>query len=125
MTIHLLLMWPQTGSTKELNHHFKNIHDVLKCMDCDKEYFSPLSLKKHQYIHKDLVFACGHCDQKFPFKSQRDGHERIHTDKTRHHCSRLKCTSSFGRLSDLKSHEAKHDQPPIKCQYCDYENTDK
>ena len=38
----------KAGSTKDLNHHFKNTHDVLKCMDCNKEYFSPLSLKKHQ-----------------------------------------------------------------------------
>ena len=115
----------KSGNTRDLNHHFKNTHDALKCTDCDKEYYSPLSLKKHQYMHKDLVFACGHCDQKFPFKSQRDGHERTHSDKTRHHCSRPNCTLSFRRLSDLKSHEAKHDQPPIKCQYCEYENVDK
>ena len=71
----------KSGNTRDLNHHFKNTHDALKCADCDKEYYSPLSLKKHQYMHKDLDFACGHCDQKFPFKSQRDGHKRIHTDK--------------------------------------------
>ena len=96
----------KAGSTTDLNHHFKNTHDILKCTDCHKEYYSPLSLKKHWYVHKDLDFACRYCEQKFPFKSQRDGHERIHTDKTRHHCSRPKCTSSFGWLSDLKSHEA-------------------
>ena len=35
----------KAGSTKDLNYHFKNTHDVLKCTDCNKEYFSPLSLK--------------------------------------------------------------------------------
>ena len=37
----------KAGSTKCLNEHFKNTHDSLKCMDCNKEYFSALSLKKN------------------------------------------------------------------------------
>ena len=120
-----ILFCHKADSTKILNFHFKNMHNCLKCDECKKEYLARFSLKKHMYVHKSLEYSCSHCEQRFPCKLQRDGHENLHTDKSWHACTRPNCKSSFSRLSDLKLHEAKHDQDPIKSEYYDYENCDK
>ena len=58
------------STTKALNKHFKLEHGGLDCEECGKGFSSPLSLKKHSYMHKLCSHPCRHCDKKFPFKSQ-------------------------------------------------------
>ena len=120
-----LLCGVKTDGTRGLNNHFKNTHDALACPSCSKEFYSPLSLAKHCYVHRNLDYPCGHCKRCFYFKSQRDSHEKIHTDKTRYACKRQKCTASYSRQSDLKAHIAMHDMDPLKCDYCNYSSVDK
>ena len=45
-------------SARSLNTHFKINHKGLDCIVCDKEFNSPLSLKKHSYIHKLCNYKC-------------------------------------------------------------------
>ena len=54
------------ASTKLLNNHFRINHEGLDCIVCDKEFISPLSLKKHSYIHKLCTFNCSRCDKVLP-----------------------------------------------------------
>ena len=46
------------SSTRKLNTHFKIDHEGLDCLECGKEFNSPLLLKKHSYIHKLCNFKC-------------------------------------------------------------------
>ena len=110
-------------TTKALNKHFKLEHGGLDCEECSKGFSSPLSLKKHSYMHKLCSHPCWHCDKKFPFKSQRDFHENVHTTPC-FCCTRTGCKSSFTRDSDLKQHLAMHDADPLQCPNCDYRNPD-
>ena len=112
------------ATAKELNTHFCNTHDELICQDCGKGFTSPLSLAKHRYVYKACTHSCGYCERKFPFKSQKDLHETIHTNTERHKCTVKDCTSSFGCESDLKLHMVVHKTPPIKCDFCEYTNKD-
>ena len=111
-------------TAKELNTHFHNTHDEILCEECNKGFTSPLSLAKHRYMHKACVHSCGYCEKRFPFKSQKDLHEIIHTSTERFKCKKAGCTSSFGCESDLKLHLIIHDTAPIKCDHCDYTNRD-
>ena len=48
-------------STRGLNKHFKDDHYGLDCDICGQEFNSPLSLKKHSYVHGTLPYQCGYC----------------------------------------------------------------
>ena len=110
-------------SARSLNTHFKINHEGLDCIVCDKEFNSPLSLKKHSYIHKLCNYKCTRCDKQFPFKSQRDFHKKVH-DNLHFTCTRESCNSSFTREGDLRQHMERHDMEPIECKHCDYKSTD-
>ena len=111
------------ASTKLLNNYFRINHEGLDCIVCDKEFNSPLSLKKHSYIHKLCTFNCSRCDKVFPFKSQRDFHEKVH-DNLHFSCTRKSCDSSFSHEGDLRQFMERHDMEPIKSKHCKYKNTD-
>ena len=83
-------------STRDLNQHFKATHDMLWCKTCRKGFQSPLSLKKHTYVHTDCKHACHTCKRNFPFKSQLDSHLLSHSNPDRFKCDRKNCNSSFG-----------------------------
>ena len=108
---------------RDLNSHFKVEHNGLDCDTCGKEFCSPLSLKKHTYVHWNLPCKCSRCDKSFPFKSECAHHEKVH-DKLRFVCKKEGCSKSFSRDSDLKLHQELHDAAPIKCKPCDYQNRD-
>ena len=110
-------------TAKALNQHFKAEHGRLDCNDCGKSFSSPLSLKKHSYMHKLCSHFCRYCDKTFPFRSQCDFHENVHTTPC-FHCTRSGCKSSFMRDSVLKLHQAMHDADPLHCPDCDYSNPD-
>lgn len=74
------------SSTKRLNHHFKVWHNGLDCEVCGWEFNSPLSQKKHSYVHGSCPHVCGFCGKRFPFKSERDIHENSHTKTLRFAC---------------------------------------
>ena len=107
------------SSTRKLNTHFKIDHEGLDCLECGKEFNRPLSLKKHSYIHKLCNFKCSRCEKQFPFKSQRDFHEKVH-DNLWFLCPKQSCDSAFSRESDLRQHLERHDSSPIKCKHCEY-----
>ena len=110
-------------STQSLNTHFRINHEVLDCIECDKEFNSPLSLKKHSYIHKLCTLKCSRCEKNFPFKSQRDFHKKVH-DNLCFSCTQESCDSSYSRESDVRQHMERQDMEPIKCRHCKYKNTD-
>ena len=89
-TFKCYLCGEQFGSTRKMNIHFKIDHEGLDCIECSKGFNSPLSLKKHSYVHKLCNFNCTRCKKTFPFKSQRDFHEKVH-DKLRFSCTRESC----------------------------------
>ena len=111
-------------STKGLNDHFRKTHEGLDCDVCGRDFNSPLSLKKHSYVHGLRPHRCQFCGKDYPFKSERDIHENTHTKAVRFTCKREGCRSSFSRDSDLKLHDELHDAKPIQCSVCTYSNPD-
>ena len=58
------------------------IKDSHKCIVCDKEYAFMSVLKKHIISHGgEKPYSCKTCGRKFARKSDRDRHERIHTEE--------------------------------------------
>ena len=111
------------NTTRKLNIHFKETHEGLDCEECGKGFNSPLSLKKHSYMHSACKYPCNVCGKKFPFPSQRTLHMNSHSD-IRHSCTKPGCDSLFTRESDLRLHLELHDKEPIKCNTCGYSNPD-
>ncbi|XP_065574752.1 zinc finger and SCAN domain-containing protein 20-like isoform X3 [Artemia franciscana] len=63
------------------------------------------------------VYECNICDKRFPFHSQLERHQRIHTGKKGFKCN--VCRKSFSRSSDLNRHERLHTgDKPFKCDIC-------
>ena len=43
---------------KDLNAHFRSGHEAPMCDICSKHLTSPMSLKKHVYMHQEQKIAC-------------------------------------------------------------------
>ena len=112
-------------SIKDLNAHYRKSHETYMCEVCSRDFSSPLSMKKHMYTHRIQQYNCTRCEKSFPFKSQLDSHMDVHTATSRLYCTEPKCSSSFWRHSDLKSHQETHKTPEVQCHYCNYSSPDK
>ena len=112
-------------SVKDLNAHYKQSHESFMCDVCSRSFSSPFSLRKHMYTHRVQQHKCDVCANSFPFQSQLDSHMDVHTIETRLYCTEPKCSSSFLRKNDLKTHQVTHRTPEVKCQYCDFTSPDK
>ena len=69
-------------SITEFNKHYKEQHKLVECKECGLSFNTPSTLKRHAYTHKELKFACPHCNKKFSFLRDHDVHAAKHeTDK--------------------------------------------
>ena len=59
------------------------------------------------------------------FKSQYDSYHKVHLKIQGYVCFKAKCGQWFKHESELKAHLKAHTSKPIKCDYCDYKNTEK
>ena len=59
------------------------------------------------------------------FKSQYNSHRKVHLKIQGYVCFKAKCGQQFKHESELKVHLKAHTSKPIKCDYCDYNNTDE
>ena len=112
-------------SIKDLNAHYRKSHEAYMCEVCSRDFSSPLSMKKHMYTHRIQQHNCAKCEKSFPFKSQLDSHMDVHTATSRLYCTEPKCSSSFWRHSDLKTHQETHKTSEVQCHYCNYSSPDK
>ena len=78
----------------------------MECGDCGLSFNMPSSMKCHAYTHKELKYACPHCEKKFPFSSDQDVHAIKHETVKQFLCD--KCKKDFFMKSDLIRHEKMH-----------------
>ena len=114
-------------SVQSLNNHYKDTHGKLTCKKCKKEFNTPSSLKKHEYVHLDKPFKCRHCEKRYPFKSQLSSHEITHTNQQDYKCSITRCNKTFKRKNEYDMHMRVHDGIEHKCDHpgCTYSNYDE
>ena len=65
-------------SVQELNIHYRETQEPVKCGSCTKTFATPSGLHKHKYVHQEKLFHCKDCDKKYPFLSQLQSHELTH-----------------------------------------------
>ena len=70
----------------DYNKHYREQHKPVECEECGLSINTPSSLKCHAYVHKDLKYACPHCNKKFPFSSDRDIHAIKHETTKKFNC---------------------------------------
>ena len=122
---------PKCGQTEfsvqALNNHYKGTHSKLSCKKCKKQFNTPSSLKKHEYIHLDKPFKCSLCDKRYPFKSQLSSHEITHTNQQDYKCNITRCNKTFKRKNEYDMHMRVHDGIEHKCNHhgCTYSNYDE
>ena len=103
------------------NQHYLDNHPPTPCPHCPCLFSSPYTMAKHKYSHVEIMYECEMCRQGFTFKSQYDSHHKVHLKIQGFVCFKVKCSQRFKCELELKAHMSK----PIKCEYCDYKNTDK
>ena len=122
---------PKCGQTEfsvqALNNHYRGTHGKLTYKKCKKQFNTPSSLKKHEYIHLDKPFKCRHCDKCYPFKSQLSSHEITHTNQQDYKCNITRCNKTFKRKNEYDMHMRVHDGIEHKCDHpgCTYSNYDE
>ena len=111
-------------SVQEYNQHYLDCHPPQACPDCTKVFTSPRTLAKHRYIHAEYMYECQDCNRGFTFKSQLESHRKIHMKISGYVCFKPKCGKCFKRESELNAHLTAHSKNKIKCDHCNYSNSD-
>ena len=111
-------------SVQEYNKHYLDCHPPQPCPDCTRVFTSPRTLAKHRYTHAEYMYECQDCNRGFTFKSQLESHRKVHLKMTGFVCFKPKCGKCFKRESELNAHLTAHSKNKIKCDYCEYSNSD-
>ena len=111
-------------SVQEYNKHYLDCHPPQLCPDCTRVFISPRTLAKHSYTHAEYMYKCQDCNRGFTFKSQLESHRKVHLKMSRFVCFKPKCGKRFKRESELNAHLTAHSKNKIKCDHCDYSNSD-
>ena len=53
-----------------LTRHHQKMHGILYCSVCKKAFNNPISLRRHEYSHKEKNFQCSMCQENFNFNSE-------------------------------------------------------
>ena len=107
-----------------LNNHHEETHPPVQCDVCNREFITPNSLIHHSYTHYEQSFTCDQCNKSFPFKSQLETHQAVHTQEIKYRCE--KCGKGFVRIGEYNIHMKGHANIRLKCpeKGCDYNTVD-
>ena len=111
-------------SQHDVNVHFKETHPPVKCDYCDRSFACPASMLKHRYSHYETMVECDTCGKGFQFQSQLTEHQRVHQVIGDWVCFKPGCGKRFKRESELDTHLFNHRMTKLKCDQCQYENSD-
>ena len=107
-----------------LNNHHEQTHPPVDCEVCNRQFNTPNSLIHHSYTHLEQSFNCDQCKISFPFKSQLETHQAVHTQAIKHRCD--KCGKGFVQTGEYNIHMKGHVNIRLKCpeKGCDYDTVD-
>ena len=104
-------------SIHDLNEHFRQEHDPVRCPTCGKPFNTPSGLHKHSYIHQNRPYKCDKCNKSYPFYSQLKSHQVSHIDQTEYTCSVENCGKHFKQKNEYDHHMAVHDEVEHCCNH--------
>ena len=90
------------------------------CKFCNKRFTKEKTLFLHEKSKHDSEkkkYCCDICPKKFEFLSQKENHDRNHTDERPFKCEQ--CGKSYKKKIGLKQHEMTHTgEKPYGCKFC-------
>lgn len=109
---------------RDLNTHLKQHYEPKKKFacphdNCESEFTSSSSLKKHSLTHLDNSrnFKCGDCNLNFKTKGNLKNHYRTHTNEKPFEC--FSCGSAFSQKIILHRHMRNiHNLNIYVCEFC-------
>ena len=97
----------------------------MYCRVCKKAFNNPISLRRHEYSHKEKKFQCSMCQENFNFKSELKTHLIQHKQHAKHLCAFPNCGKLFKNKPDLTRHAKEHTSKAIQCPDCEYSAKDQ
>ena len=64
----------RSDSARDLTRHHREKHGITYCSACKKAFNNPISLRRHEYSHKERKFQCSMCCDSFNFNSELKTH---------------------------------------------------
>ena len=108
----------------ELNDHYRQNHDKVKCSKCSQVFTTPSTLVRHYYTHTAPRKFC-QCGQGFYFRSELHVHKLVHRRIKTQMCAHPGCGKSYFSSADLAKHARIHEKIEWKCSKCKYKTFDK
>ena len=115
----------KSDSARDLTRHHQNMHGILYCRVCNKAFNNPISLRRHEYTHKEKKFQCSMCPESFNFNSELKTRLIQHQRRAKHLCAFPNCVKLFKNKPDLTHHAKEHTSKAIQCPDCEYSAKDQ
>ena len=115
----------RSDSAHDLTTHHRDKHGITYCNVCNKAFNNPISLRRHEYSHKEKKFQCSMCGESFNFNSELKTHQIQHQHRAKHLCAFPSCGKLFKNKSDLLRHAKEHTAKAIQCPDCTYSAKDQ
>ena len=115
----------RSDSARDLTRHHWEKHGITYCSVCKKAFNNPISLRRHEYSHKEKKFHCSLCQEGFNFNSELKTHLIQHQRRAKHLCAFPNCGKLFKNKSDLSRHAKEHTSRAIQCPDCAYSAKDQ
>ena len=115
----------RSDSAHDLTKHHHKKHGITYCSACNKAFNNHISLRRHEYSHKEKKFQCSMCQESFNFNSELKTHLIQHQCRARHLCAFPNCGKLFKNKPDLSRHTKEHTSKAIQCPDCVYSAKDQ
>ena len=115
----------RSDSARALTAHHREKHGIVYCKVCKRAFNNPISLRRHEYSHREKKFKCSSCSESFNFNSELKTHLIQHQRHAKHLCAFPGCGKLFKNKSDLTRHGKEHTATAIQCPDCEYSSKDK
>ena len=115
----------RSDSARALTAHHREKHGIVYCRVCKRAFNNPISLRRHEYSHREKKFKCSSCRESFNFNSELKTHLIQHQHRARHLCAFPGCGKLFKNKSDLSRHGKIHTATAIQCPDCEYSSKDQ
>ena len=77
----------KSDSARDLTRHHRERYGITYCSVCKKAFNNLISLRRHEYSHKEKKFHCSLCQESFNFNSELKTHLIQHQCRAKHLCA--------------------------------------
>ena len=115
----------RSDSARDLTKHHREKHGITYYSVYKKAFNNLISLRRHEYSHKEKKFQCSMCCESFNFNSELKTHLIQHQQCAKHLFAFPNCGKLFKNKSDLSRHTKEHTSKAIQCLDCVYSAKDQ